>query len=332
MTNYESVTGIYLAAALLLLTACGNVITPTQPTTATSPAGVLEDTPASAAHRPTMAPLPTPVTTATPTITPTPIVHVVQSGDTLLGIALDYGVDVEKLQSFNGIANPQSLQVGQELIIPVGDEESVDTPGLLLPTPTPLAFGVRGVAFYETPVGSLWCLGEVVNTTDVTLTNVQVRVTLFGAEGERAAEADAFAAADLIPPGGRSPFSILFTSPPETWTNPQVAIIRGEAAGALAESYLPVSVVEATGQPAAPQFQVSGVVRNGSAEQSAGSVSVIVTTYDDQGNVTGTRQAQVELEGPLAPGATAPFTLLFSFHGAEPADFNVVALGHIPSE
>jgi len=329
----KKATGIFLATALLLLTACSNVITPTQPLTVTPLSGASPVSPATILPPGTMALPSTPVTTATPTVPPTPIVHVIQSGDTLLGIALDYGVDVDRLQSFNNIANPQSLQVGQELIIPTGgDDAAADMPGLLLPTPTPLAFGVRGVAFYETPVGSLWCLGEIVNTTDVALANVQVRVTLFDANGERAAEADASAAADIIPPGGRSPFSILFTSPPAAWTNPQVVIIRGEAATALADSYAPVGVAEVAGQPSDPQFQVSGIVRNESAEQVAGSVTVIVTTYDDQGLVTGTRQAQVELEEPLAPGATAPFTLLFSFHGDGPADFNVIALGRIPSE
>ena len=323
--------GISLAVTLLLLAACTNVITPSQPTVDAPLAGTSSTASVSTMQSATMVPLSTPVATATPTITPTPIVHIVQSGDTLLGIALDYGVDMDALQALNGIANPQSLQVGQELVIPTGEEVIADAPGLLLPTPTPLPFGVRGVAFYETPVGSLWCLGEIVNTTDVTLANVQVRVTLFDAAGNQATEADASAAADLIPPGGRSPFSILFTSPPAAWASPQVTIVRGEAAGPLADSYVPM-VVEAMGQSAGPQFQVSGVVRNESAERTAGSVTVIVTTYDDQGSVTGTRQAQVELEGALAPGATVPFTMLFSFHGDEPADFNVVALGRVPTE
>jgi len=322
---------IFLAMTLLTLAACGKVITP-QPTADTS----LADTPpppSAPTRRPTAtAPFFTPVATVTPTVTPTPIVHVVQNGDTLLGIALDYGVDADALQALNGIENPQSLQVGQELIIPTGEEPGETTPGLLLPTPTPLPFGVRGVAFYETPVGSLWCLGEIVNTTAFTLTNVQVRVTLFDAAGNTAIAADASAAADIIPPGGRSPFSLLFTSPPAAWTSPQVTIIRGEAVGALAESYVPLSVSELVEQSSGPQFQVSGVVRNESGEQSAGSVVVIATTYDDQGAVTGARQTRVELTEPLAPGATVPFTMLFSFYGDEPADFNVVAVGRIPTE
>jgi LysM repeat protein len=55
-----------------------------------------------------------------PTQTPTPVIHVVQSGDTLLAIAAQYGVSVRDLQAVNGIEDPTRLQIGQQLIIPVG--------------------------------------------------------------------------------------------------------------------------------------------------------------------------------------------------------------------
>jgi len=327
----KTMLGIALAAALVVLTACGEVITP-QPTTDMPLVDTSTPAPTPTLRPTATAPLLAPAAPATPTITPTPIIHVVQEGETVYSIAFDYGVSPEALQAVNGIENPQFLQVGQRLIIPIGEEATETTPGLLLPTPTPLPFEVQGVALYETPVGSLWCLGEIVNTTAFTLTNVQVRVTLFNGVGERLREADAFAAADLIPPGERSPFGILFTAPPPNWASTEVTIVRGEAAGALADSYVPIAVTEVEGQPSGSQFQVSGVVQNTSAEQAAGSVSVIVTTYDAQGVVTGFRQRMVESEGALAPGATAPFTLLFTYHGDVPTDFSVIALGRIPAE
>ena len=325
----KTMRGLFLATVLIVLTACGEVITP-QPTVETSPTST---PPAVLTPRPTAtAPITPPAATATPTIAPTPVVHVVQSGETLLSIAFDYGVSLQALQNANGIENPQLLQVGQQLIVPIGGEESGVTPGLLLPTPTPLPFGVRGVAFYETPVGSLWCLGEIVNTTAFSLTNVQVHLTLFDAAGVRLIEADAFAAAEFIPPGERSPFGILFTAPPPAWASPQVTIMRGEDVGALAASYVPIAVTEVAGEPAGSQLRVSGVVQNASAEQAAGRVSVIVTTYDAQGLVTGFRQARVEIGEALAPGAPAPFSMLLTFHGGVPADFYVTALGRVPAE
>ncbi len=47
------------------------------------------------------------------------IVHVVQPGESLLGIAIQYGVDVEAIIEINDITDPDALSVGQELVIPV---------------------------------------------------------------------------------------------------------------------------------------------------------------------------------------------------------------------
>ena len=328
----RKIRGLFLAAGLVVLTSCGNVVTP-EPTVDTPPA-----TTSPALVTPTLRPTATapftpPPATATPTVTPTPIVHVVESGETLLSIAFDYGVNLQTLQTANAIENPQFLRVGQRLVIPTSDEDTGITPGLLLPTPTPLPFRLEGIALHETPVGSLWCMGDIVNTTDLTITNVQVHVMLLDAAGERLTEADAFAAADLIPPGERSPFGILFTNPPPGWSSPQVTVVRGEAAGALAASFVPLTVTEANGQLSGSQFQVNGVVQNSTADQTSGTVRVIATTYDAQGTVTGFRQGTIETEGALAPGATAPFNLVLTFHGdAAPADFSVIALGRIPAE
>jgi len=109
----------------------------------------------------------------------------------------------------------------------------------------------------------------------------------------------------------------------------------GEAAGALADAYVPITVTEAEGRSSDLQFQVSGVVQNTSAEQADSDVLVIVTAYDAQGLVTGFRQGMVEFDGTLAPGATAPFTVRLTIHGGVPTDevpFSVIALGRVPSE
>ncbi len=45
-------------------------------------------------------------------------VHVVQSGESLLGIAIRYGVTVEEILEFNGLTDPDAIFEGQELIIP----------------------------------------------------------------------------------------------------------------------------------------------------------------------------------------------------------------------
>jgi murein DD-endopeptidase MepM/ murein hydrolase activator NlpD len=49
---------------------------------------------------------------------PVPKVHVVQAGETLVGIATRYETTVEEIVILNGLANPDALFEGQELLIP----------------------------------------------------------------------------------------------------------------------------------------------------------------------------------------------------------------------
>jgi lipoprotein NlpD len=55
--------------------------------------------------------------------------HRVAPGETAFRIARSYGVTVEELAAVNGIKDPKSLSVGQELLIPtVGSDEDPDEP------------------------------------------------------------------------------------------------------------------------------------------------------------------------------------------------------------
>ena len=60
----------------------------------------------------------TPVPTPTVTIT-THITHVVQPGETLASIAKQYGVTVEAIVEANDLADPDVIEVGQGLTIPL---------------------------------------------------------------------------------------------------------------------------------------------------------------------------------------------------------------------
>jgi LysM repeat protein len=86
---------------------------------------------------------PAPTTTFVPGPTPGTVLHVVQSGDTLLGISLKYGVSMNIIQKANDIQDAESIRAGQQLVIPIG------------PTGTPTV-GPRatptGVPTYPAPI------------------------------------------------------------------------------------------------------------------------------------------------------------------------------------
>ncbi len=312
----------------MLLAACGQVITPSPTEVPPSPTPT-QTVAHSSAHRPpgTDEFVP-PLDTAVPAAAATPIVHVVQQGDTLQAIAFDYGVRVDALQRANGIENPQLLQIGQELIIPLGQNEGLRAPSLLLPTPTPQPVQVEGAGFFRTPVGSLWGLGEISNTTAVTLTNVQVHVMLFDATGAMVGEGGTFAAADLIPPGERSPFGFLFTAPPD-WASYQMSVVRADDARGLANAYAPLALSDLDASPLESQFEVSGTVTHVGAGPVVRLVRVIVTTYNAEGTVTGFREHTLHVDEGLTPGDTLSFTVRLTTHAGAPDGFSVIALAPI---
>ncbi len=91
-------------------------------------------------------PTATPIPTATPVATATPrpdgaVVHIVQEGNTLRGIARQYQVPLETLLQLNALTNADMILVGQGLVISVPEPTSTPTPTATsvpeLPTPTP---------------------------------------------------------------------------------------------------------------------------------------------------------------------------------------------------
>jgi LysM repeat protein len=99
---------ILAAVVLTALLVWGGSAEPAPPTT--TPPHTPMPTTAIASSTPTVPPTEPP--------TPAPLVYVVKEGDTLSSIAQAYGVTVQEIVEANGLANPDVLNVGQELVIP----------------------------------------------------------------------------------------------------------------------------------------------------------------------------------------------------------------------
>ncbi len=116
-----------------------------------------------------------PSATTLPSATPTPQTHTVQAGETLLGIAIQYGIRVEELSAANPSVLANFLSVGQVLVIPQAEGGQ---PLLQAVTPTPLALGVPLWQCQAITGGGQTCLAWLENPYNQPLANLAVQVQL----------------------------------------------------------------------------------------------------------------------------------------------------------
>lgn len=253
---------------------------------------------------------PTPLPTPTVTPTATPIVYQIESGDTILGIAIQRGTTVEEILALNPGIVPENLQIGQPVILP-----PPPTTGALLVqgTPVPLQVTVNKIHAYQTPVGSLWLLGEVTNEGETAVENIQVEIGLL-AEGSRVVgKATAWVATAVILPGERGPFGVLINEPSNDFVQPSVAVVGGQAVVELGTRTLDVTVLGSELTLNDDSVALSGTIMNGG--EAVASVQLVATFYDLQGNVTGYQQQVVAEQ--LEVGEERPFLIEAAPPGGE---------------
>ncbi len=280
-----------MVGSLWFLGGCGQIITPT-PTPQPTPTPTIE-LEAVATLPPTATPAPyTPAPTPTPTITPTPVIHQIQPGDSLLAIAQQYDLTVAALQDANGILDPRTLQVGQQLIIPSPVEDE-DPDANATATPTPIPIMAQNVYFSQTNIGGLWVLGEVLNNSATALEQVRVAVVLLDDADQEIGRASGLVALDFIDVGQTAPFAILFGEAPGRFARYRAFPIS--AVPAYVGSYYRDLVVEniTTEGERYAAYTVEGSVRNVGPEEAV-SVQVILTAYDSLDRVIAMRQVVPE--------------------------------------
>ncbi len=303
-----------LALVLLLTAACAGTPTPT-PTLTPALKALPTHPPPTPAANPSALPAVTlaPAPTAGAAATPAPIPYVVQSGDTFIGIAVQHNVTLEALQALNAGLDPANLKPGQTILLP---PEAANT----APAPTgPLAVSVPPFACRPTPVASLLCLTEFVNTTAQPVANLSVKATLESGES-----AVAYSPLDVIPPGSAAPLAAVFAA--GSAATATATMLTADPGGGLAARFVWLAVSEVTGAPAAAGFTLSGAVTNPAAS-AVRSVTVVATLYNAAGQVTDYRA--VILTGSLEGTASQSFSVaLPGVNNA--ARWAVVAQGRAP--
>ncbi len=307
----------------LLLAGCGQVITLTA-TPVPQPTPTVGLTLAANAPQATATPAPyTPAPTLTPTVTPTPIVHTVRTGESLLSIATQYSLSASELQDANGILDPRTLQIGQQLIIP--RPQTVEGGAEPTPTLTPLPLEIQHTYLEDTTIGNLWVLGEVYNGGEGALEQVQVAVVLLNDQDEELARNDTFVALDLVEPDQHAPFAILFEAPVPQFDRYQIFVIH--AVSAYVGSYyrdLQVNQLAQDNQRYA-SYTVEGTIRNTGPEEAVG-VQVVLTAYDSLDRVVAMRKVDPEYN-VVPQGGETNFTAILTPFGGPIARVEAVAQG-----
>lgn len=307
----------------IFLGGCGQLITPS--VEERREASLPTATPlATVAPRATFTPAPaTPAPTPTPTVTPTPIVYQVQSGDTLLAIAAQFGLAAEAIQEANGIVDPRRLQIGQRLIIPRPEVEKEQPP---TPTPTPPPMTIQRLNFQHTPAGALWVLGEIHNLGSDPVSEVMVQISLFDEKGGLLGSEIAYPQLDVVPPGQVVSFAILFDNPPRQFAQYQAVVLAGVPTSPNTRYYLDLAVGDVREQAVdAVRFQVNGDLQNVGASD-VESLRLLVTAYDDQERVIAVRQTDLPVS-VLRAAATTPFEVELTLIGGSVITYSVQAQG-----
>lgn len=309
-----------LLILITLLTACGQLLTPTAAApTPTSPLVTVAF--ADARPVPTAASIPLPPQpTRTPRPTPTPVIHVIEAGDTLLEIAGRFQVGVDEIMVANPGLRPELLQIGEQIIIPTGGQDG--SAGAFLPTPTPLPLAVTGPSLDWTPSGGLWALGEVLNNTETPVEDIQVSVILYDAKGAPIEVMTTWCAREIVPAGESAPFGVLFPRPDAEVVNWRAVLLRAVPFSRPADRYARLTIMQHEGAPVGAAFRVTGTILN-QGEVAAEQIRVLATLYDSESRVTAFRQ--VDLDHPLPPESTASFDIWLA-PGARGADHYSVAV------
>ncbi len=239
------------------------------------------------------APTVTPVESlpVTPAPSPTPFIHQIVSGETLLGIAIRYGVTLEALQAANPGVEPRFLSVGAELVIPLGDEIQVT-----IPTPTPVDMDWFEPVCYRTGDGGAWCFLLVENKLNTAVENLSAWIGLFGKSGEIIASRVTVGPINILHPGQSMPMVAYFDTPLL-----DDFIVRAEPLTAVEipaddSRYLDWQLDELSvviGEGAAQSAQITGSIEQPEGSTLPGLIWVVAVAYDLEGKVVGLRKIEI---------------------------------------
>lgn len=262
-----------------------------------------------------------PRNTPAPTLPPTPRSYEVESGDTLIQIAVNTQSDLDELLALNPNITPEFLSVGQTILLPdlkaqieVTGLTSIDLPGI----------EVERVSVYKKHTGTVWVVGQVRNGGSGAVSDLRVAVNLLARDGSLVETADAWLRPGVVAIGGVAPFGVRFDYPSDDYQRAEVVLVNGEPVIEMGTRYQDLIATGSLASVDEFRISLSGEVENTGAS-AAEAVTVVAIFYDQQDQVLGYNIAS--LEGVLESGLSASYHIIAAPPGGIPTSFVLLAEG-----
>jgi LysM repeat protein len=213
--------------------------------------------------------------------------HEVKKGETMLGIAFQYGVSLEELKAANPSVDPQFLSVGKQIVIPIQG----DIP-IIIPTLTPVPVLWQKPECYHTGDGGAWCILSVTNQLESIVENLSAWIGLYSAKGENIANQVAYAELNLLRPGETLPLISYFPPPLPEKFEAKGKVLSGFIVDAMDTRYLDLdtNVDEVVISPDGSQVEVRGEVIIPDGTPRPSQLWGMILAYDMSGKIIGARK------------------------------------------
>jgi LysM repeat protein len=241
----------------------------------------------------------------------TPFTYTIQVGDTMSEIAEKYHVSLDDLIAANPNVSPNSMSVGQTLLIP----SNPSNPGNAS-TPTPVPASVKQIECYPTIDRGLWCFALVHNDLPDIMENVSAHITLVDSNGAVIASQTALLPLNILPPNTSLPLYAFFAPDIPADAKAQVQLLTAIQIPINDPRYLPAAInntsvqIDRNGHSAHVNGQVSLPPESNAATQ----VWVVVVAYDEFSRVVGVKRWE---GGGIQPGGSLPFNFAVASVGSK---------------
>lgn len=186
---------------------------------------------------------------------------------------------------------------------------------------------MTGAACYETPVGSLMCLGQVKNDWDKPVEQVIVGIQLLAHDGTPLVTQETLVSRWVLPVGDSGPYRVLFEALPDGYAGARSYIKSGQAVETNNQRHARLTLQPASGAFAPEHYHVTLSIVNKN-QRPVDQVTITMTLLDDKGLVTGFRRVPLEAARQLDPNEALALTIKVIPQGPNTVAFEAFAEGY----